>query len=283
MKNFPFALFGSFCVLLCLATLAPAQKLKPDEIVAKHLDSIGTGEARSAAKSRLAVGRAVVTFITQKNQKAEGRIVMASSGEKNFLGLNLNAMDYPGEKFSFDGANAKVATVINGQRSFFGNFIGSNNLILKDSLMGSALASSWALSDLSRTKAKISYDGTKKINGREHYVLGYSSKESGDLDISLYFDRESFRHTRTEYRRTSSAGIGVNPDQSSGFSETRLKVIEDYSDFKAVNGLTLPHTYKVLYSIAGQRGTTEVEWAYTLDEIVFNRVLDPKTFDAEAR
>lgn len=283
MKKFPFAPFGWLCILLCLTSLTSAQKLKPEEVVAKHLDAIGTGESRAAAKSRLAVGSAVVTFITQKNQKAEGRIVMASSGEKNFLGLNLNAMDYPGEKFSFDGSSAKVATVVNGQRSFFGNFIGSNDLILKDSLMGGALATSWALSDLSRTKAKISYDGTKKINGREHYVLGYSSKGSGDLDISLYFDKETFRHVRTEYRRTSSAGIGTGPDQSSGFSETRLKVVEDYSDFKTAGGLTLPHTYKVLYSITGQRGTTEVEWAYTLDEIVFNRTLDPKTFDADAR
>lgn len=283
MKKFSFAQLGWLCVVLCLSMIASAQKLKPEEIVAKHLESIGTGEARSAAKSRLVVGSAVVTFVTQKNQKAAGRIVLASSGEKNFLGLNLNAMDYPGEKFSFDGAKAKVATVISGQRSLFGNFVGSNDILLKDSLIGGALFSSWALNDLQRNKAKLSYDGTKKIDGREHYVLGYSSKNAGDLDISLYFDKESFRHVRTEYRRTSSAGIGVSPDQSSGFSETRLKIVEDYSQFNTVKGVTLPFSYKLNYSIAGQRGTTEVEWAYFLEDFSFNQNFDTNAFDADAK
>lgn len=268
---------------MCLAATASAQKLKPEEIVAKHLEAIGTSEARSAIKSRMAVGSAVVTFVSQKNQKAQGRIVMASAGNKNFLGLNLNANDYPGERFSYDGSKAKVAAVINGQRSLIGNFVGSNDILLKDSLMGGVLSTSWALLDLERGKAKLSYDGIKKVDGREHYVLGYSAKGGGDLNISLYFDKETFQHIRTEYRRTSSAGIGVSPDQSSGFSESRLKVVEDFSQFNNVKGLTLPFSYKLNYSITGQRGTTEVEWVYFLEEFSFNQTFDAKTFDADAR
>ena len=57
-------------VLSAFAASGLGQKLKPEEIVAKHLDSIGTAEARMATKTRMAVGDATVTFIPQKNQAA---------------------------------------------------------------------------------------------------------------------------------------------------------------------------------------------------------------------
>ena len=261
----------------------PAQKLKAEDVVAKHLDAIGTAEARAAAKSRMAVGDATVTFISQKNVGAQGRIVMASAGDKNFVGLSLNASDYPGERFSFDGTKAKVANTVNGQKSFFANFINSNDLLLRESLLGGALSSSWALNNIADRKAKLSFGGTKKIDGKEYYALNYSPKGGGDIDITLYFDKDTFRHTRTEYKRTSSASIGRTIDDSARQSETRMKVVEDFSDFKEFNGLTLPQTYKLLYTITGANGTTEVEWAYHLTEFAFNQPMDEKTFDADAK
>ena len=281
MKSFTRHLFTVFTFTLLTASIASAQKLKADEVVAKHLESIGTADARGAAKSMVAVGDAVVTFISQKNQTAQGRIVMASTGPKNFIGLQLNAVDYPGEKFSYDGNKAKVALVLNGKRSFFGNFVSSNEAILKESLMGGTLSLSWALSNAAR-KGKLSAEGIKKIDGREYYVLGYSPKGGSDIDVALYFDKETFRHTRTEYKYVSSAGIGATIDQSARQSETRLKVTEDYADFKDFNGLTLPQKYKVNYTITGANGTTEVEWAYAINEVEFNKPLDDKTFDADA-
>ena len=95
--------------------------------------------------------------------------------------------------------------------------------------------------------------GTKKIDGKEVYAVGYSRKGGSDVDVTMYFDKETFRHVRTEYKRTSSAGIGTSPEQSSGFSETRYKLVEDFGNFKTVNGLTLAQSYKVLYSATGQR------------------------------
>lgn len=277
----------SFVFLFILASMAVTglgQKLKPEEIVAKHLDSIGTAEARAAVKSRMAVGEASVTFLSQKNQPTTGRIVMASAGAKNFFGLSLNAMDYPGEKFSYDGTKAKVAVPTNNSpRSYLNIFVEGTGPVLRDSLLGGALTSSWALTDLSGKKAKVSGGGLKKIDGKENYALGYSPKGGGDYDITLFFDKDTFRHVRTEYKRSSSAAIGTNPNQSSGFDETRIKIIETYGDFKEQGGLMLPSTYKLLYTETGQRGTREVEWAYSLSEFAFNQPLDDKTFDIDAK
>ncbi len=278
-----FKLSAIFLLLAIFAVSAFAQKLKPEEVIAKHLESIGTAEVRASVKNQMAVGDVLVTFVSQKNQTAEGRIVMVSEGTKNFLGMNLNAADYPLEKFSYDGKNAKVAYVRTNIRSVLGNFVKSNDLLLEESLLGGTLSTSWALANTVGGKAKISFDGLKKIDGKEAYMLTYSPKGGGDVDIKLYFDKENFRHIRSEYKRTSSAAIGRTIDESARQSETRLKVTETFGDFKTETGLTLPHSYSLNYSTTGQNGTTEIEWKFALTQFMFNQSLDAKTFDADAK
>lgn len=257
-----------------------SQKMKPEEILAKHLDSIGTSAVRAADKTRIMVGDADVTFVSQKNLPAKGRIVLASAGEKFFWGLSLSSLDYPSEKFSFDGDKAKVGYVRIGIRSVLGNFVSSNNVLLEEGLLGGTLSTSWALLNMADKKVKLTSEGTKKIDGKDTYVLGFAAKS--DLDITLYFDKETFRHVRTEYKRTSSAGIGTNPNQSSRFSESRFKITEDFSDFKTENGINLPHNYRLNYLVSGQNGTTEIEWKFVFNEFAFNKNLADGTFDAEA-
>ena len=72
--------------------------------------------------------------------------------------------------------------------------------------------------------------------------------------------------------------MGVTIDQSARQSETRIRVTEDYSDFKSVDGYMLPHKYKMLYSISGQNGTNEVTWEFDLLEFAVNRPMDDATF-----
>lgn len=281
MNRLKFLVLSS--ILLCVFSgLVFAQKMKAEDVIAKHLESIGTAETRDSIKSHIFVGETTVKYITQKNQTTVGRIVLASSGEKNFWGMTLNSTDYPSEKFSFDGIKAKVGIVRVGNRSILGNFVASNNFLLEESLLGGALSTSWALRNLANRKVSLSYDGTKKIGGKEVYAIGYSVKGSGDLIVTLYFDKTNFRHVRTEYKRTSSAGIGLNPNQSSGFSETRLKVVEEFSDFKVFDGLTLPHSYVLFYSISGQNGTTEIEWKSLISESAFNQPIADSTFNLDA-
>lgn len=269
-----------FLLSVVFAISVSGQKLKAEEVIVKHLDSIGTLEARSSVKTRVAVGEATAKFISSKDQVVQGRIVLASEGPKNFIGMNMNSTLYPGERFTFDGKKANVAIVHVNTRSILGNFVQSNDMILEEGILGGALSSSWVLQNMATNKGKLSSAGIKKIDGKEYYALGYTRKGGGDLDITFFFEKDTFRHTRTEYKRSSSAGIGLRPEDSTRFSETRLKVTEDFSDFKTENGLNLPRKYRLFYSITGQAGTTEVEWSFVINEIAFNQILDPKTFDA---
>jgi hypothetical protein len=256
------ALFVLTVVFLSIGSTF-AQKMKAEDIIAKHLDSIGASDARAATKSQIAVGDAQIKFITKITTPVVGRIVIAAAGEKNFWGMNLNSTDYPLEKFSYDGSKAKVAFTRTGVRSILGNFVLSNNSLLEEGLLGGTLSHSWAMLNTTNRKAKISYDGTKKINGREAYVLGYSPRGGADIDIKLYFDKKTFRHIRTEYKRVSSAGIGSTPDASSRYSENRITLTEDFSDFKPEGKITLPHGYHILYSTTGtSSGSTEIEWTF---------------------
>jgi hypothetical protein len=264
------------------AFLVSGQKMKAEDVVAKHLESIGTSEARAAVKSQIAVGDVKFKIISKKNIEVGGRIVLASAAAKNFFGMNLEAADYQMDKLSFDGDKVKASFVRPGQRSLLGNFVLSNDALLRESLLGGTLSTSWALLDMADTKAKLSYDGTKKIDGKETYVLEYSPKSS-NLTIKMYFEKDSFRHIRTEYKQTFSAGIGKAANQSAGYDESRLTVTEDFGDFKKEKDLTLPHSYRLSYTVIGQSGTTEVEWTVNLTEFAFNQTLEDKTFDAEAK
>ncbi|MEP7213101.1 MAG: hypothetical protein ABI791_08505 [Acidobacteriota bacterium] len=265
--------------LLMISSPVIAQKMKAEEIVAKHLESIGSTEARAAVKIRIAVGDATAKFISTKDQQVQGRVVFASEGPKSFIGMSMNSTLYPGERFIYDGKKLSVAAVQANSRSVLGNFVQSNNMLVESGLLGGTLSTAWALDNLETSKGKLSFDGEKKIDGKETYVLGFSAKGGGDVDIAMYFDKETFRHVRTEYKRSSSAGIGSRPEDSTRFSETRIKLTEDFSDFKTENNLTYPQKYRINYSINGQAGTTEVEWNFALTEFAFNQKLDSKTFE----
>lgn len=279
MKYISVRAFFLLFILSIFALESNGQKLKVEEIVAKHLESLAKADVRTALKSFISVGDASAKFTSTKDQLVIGRIVLASEGTKNFFGLNMNSTSYAGERFSFDGKNVHVAFLQQGKRSILGNFIQSNTRIVEEGIFGGVLSSSWLLFNLNENGKKLSYSGMKKIGDNEAYVLGYAVK-GGDIDVAMYFEKDTFRHLRTEYKRISSAGIGLRPEDSTRFSESRLKVTEDFVDFKVVNGLTLPHEYKLSYSITGGGGTTEIEWVFKLNEFAINQKLEANTFDA---
>ena len=118
-------------IAISLFTMVPfvtAQKLGAQEIIAKHLDSIGTAEKRSAFKSIVVSGEVDVDYISQKRQPTSGRIVIATEGRKMFVGMNLNTPEYPQERFVFDGDKSAIGMVNRGGRSTLGNFIQSSTL-----------------------------------------------------------------------------------------------------------------------------------------------------------
>ena len=160
----------------------------------------------------------------------------------------------------------------------------------KHGILGGTLSTSWELLNFDDKKAKLKYSGLEKVEGEKLHKVKYEPKKGSELNITLYFDPETFQHVRTEYKRTIAADLGRNiggtnssssasrVDNSAGQSETRYVLSEDFSDFNKEDKLTLPHTYKLYLEIITGNGTATREWTMNLQNFTFNQTIDPKEF-----
>ena len=266
---------------LCGTKQAQAQKLKAEEIIAKHLEALGGAETLHSVTTRIESGTVVATFKTPTTAELGGRAVLASEGQKNVLAMIFqnSTSNYPHEKVGYDGRDVSGSYVRPGIRSTLGEFLLTHKNIVKQGLFGGSLSQAWTLLDPDR-KIKVEAGGSKKIGDRQAYVLKCYPTGS-DLKVTMYFDAETFQHLRTEYERSVVAQMGSNPETSASQAETRYKLTEEFSDFKKEGGLTLPHGYKIQLEILGRNGSFRAFWDLTLSQFQFNQKIDPVTFDVD--
>lgn len=259
-------------------TILADEKLKPEEIVAKHLESIGSAEERAAVKSRLIVGVSRYVRRGPGGGSTEGRAVLASENEKNMLGMKFGVPGYDIESVGFDGKDLTVGYVAPGVRSPLASLFRNYESVFKHGLLGGTLSSSWPLLALDGERAKLRYSGIKKVDGTNLHQVKYQPRKGSDMEISLFFDTETFRHVRTEYSRVVAANIGTGGvDSSASQRETRYKLVETFGDFRKEANLMLPHDYKINLEISGNAEIRD-EWTLTLTNFVFNQPIDPKDF-----
>jgi hypothetical protein len=263
-------------------TTFATDKIKPEEIVAKHLESIGTEQARKSINNRVMVGTATVTFHSPGKGQAVGQAVMASEGPKILIGMTFDNTNYPYEKLGYDGNTFTASFLSPGKRSTLGDFLNTYSGIVKQGLMGGSLSSAWPLLNMSSKRARLEYAGTKKINDREAYAIRYVTSGGSDFEVKLFFDKETFQHVRTEYDLVITAQLGRNPASSTAIEtqkETRYKMVEEFSDFKQEGGLTLPHAYKLRLAFQTRAGTYDADWTMNFTEFGYNKEIDASSYD----
>lgn len=258
-----------------------ASDVTPENLVAHHLDSIGTSEARAAVKSRVVQGKLKFTILVGGGGSVEGSWGLVSEQRKSNLVMRFSTGNWRGEQFVCNGEKVYVAAeTASLTRSLFGDFVHSQDYIIQEGLLGGELSTGWALANLDANHPKLSYDGVKKIDGQEVYDLAYRSKHSSDMQIHLYFDPATYHHVKTVYRMAIVPNIGTDITASSIQREIRYTVEERFKDFKTVNGLTLPSTYSIEYTEELQNGQTRaMRWDMNIDKSAENVGLDPKNFD----
>jgi hypothetical protein len=270
-------------ILLTITAASPSalavQKMKPEDVVAKHLESIGAEETRASVSSRIINGTTTVTFRSPGKGQIGGQAVVASRKNQVLMGMNFGNPNYPYEKLGFDGETLTTGYITPGSRSALANFFLTYDIIFKQGLIGGVLSSAWPLHDLTAKNPRLEYGGIKKINNREAYELEYYPRGGSDLQIKLFFDKETFQHVRTEYERVISALMGSNPDTSARQRETRYKLVEEFSDFKRESGLMMPHTYKINLESNTSGGTYSADWTMSLTQFQFNQRIDPSSFN----
>jgi hypothetical protein len=279
-------LICGLAIILLLTAMAASRPLLSDkvsveEVIAKHVESIGAADTRASIKNRVFSGTVLAAYRAPRTANFTGESVMASDGNKSFIGMRFENSSYGQERFAFDGHDVTIGYTNPGDRSNLGDFLLTHKDAIKSGLMGGALSSAWPLLNPANPKVKMSHAGTAKVNGAQAIEIKFEPKSGSDLQFSLFFDQETYRHIRTEYTRLISAGIGNNIDASGGQRSTRYKMTEDFSDFSKEGGLTLPHSYKISLELDTRNGTFTADWALKLTQFDFNQQIPPTTFKVQ--
>lgn len=260
-----------------------AADMKPEELVARHLDAIGNAQTRTGLKSRVVQGLGLYKILVGGSGSIPAKFVFASEGQKSDFLLKVNANGFMGEQFICDGSRTSVAgTYLDKSRSEFGTFILSEDIILRENLLGGVLSSGWPLLDLEAKKAKVHFEGIKKIDGKELLTLRYQPKKTTDLLIFLYFDPQTYQHVETIYKMEPSNTLEGGESAMAGRSTRRFRIEEHFSDFKTADGLTLPHVYDLRFTLEAESGFAKsIEWEMTNLNILNNQSVDQRSFQVK--
>jgi hypothetical protein len=312
-KNFAIAALALLCSICVLVSKSRAANppTNADELVALHLDSIASPTVRAGLKTRVAQAPVHYTILVGGAGVLDGKAQIASDGKKLVFMMKLPNNEYHGEQFVFDGEKDKVAfSTAQQARSAFGSFVFVQDAVIREGLLGGVLTTAWPLLNLDERKAKLSFDGLKKIDGQELYDVRYRPHKNSDLEIHLYFDPQTYRHVETTYSYSTtqslvgessaaaagltpvtpgSPGIGKggNPGSSPETAQARLnpnryRLTEKFSDFKTVDGVTLPTQDDIQFSQELQNGkTTLSDWDLKGLEVSNNMSVDPRAFEVK--
>lgn len=267
--------------VLIHVTYAGDSIVQVDELISRHLESIGAAGARGAAKDRVVQGAASYRILVGGSGKADGKAGFVSEGHKFRFIAKLPLIDYRGESIAFNGDSIGVAFAnANQTRSAFGTFVLTQDVIVRDGLFGGVLSTAWPLLSLDDRHAKLILDGKRKIDGQQFYQVRYQPAKRSEATIFLYFDPGTFRHVKTVYSTSVANNVGATIVDSSKLQPERSTLEERFSDFKTVDGLNLPTHWNIQFTRELPNGSTSVtEWDVKSEQIRHNVGLDPKNFE----
>jgi hypothetical protein len=296
-------------VILCLSLSVSwtgygvaKDQVTPEQVVAAHLKSLGSPEALAALKTLTFLGTTSVEFIQGASGSMSGTSMFASEGKKLAIVFKYSDINYPGEYFAYNGKDVSVGHISPGQRSQVADFLYRYNGILKEGLLGGVFSTGWPLLNLQEKQVNLTYRETT-IDGRRLHEIEYRPKQGlNDTKIKLYFDFETYRHVRTDYRvrvRDDMSAAPAGGDTRTGkfqvpngepvgldtlkggLPESIYELTEKFDDFKKIGALTFPHSYTIDYSIEGQGHAFIGKWTMKAGQWAFNRTLDERIFVAQ--
>lgn len=264
------------------ASIIPAaEKMRTEELVAKHLESIGTATARAAAKNRVMNGAAEVTFRLGAQGHLVGKSTILSEGNKYRLEMSFLHEQYLGEQIAYNGQNVTAGTVRSGVRTNLASFLYNYDFLLKEGLVGGTTSSGWFLLDVAGRQPKLEYGGLKNIDGKKLHELKYKGgKGAGTFQTFFYFDPVTFRHVLSLYSlRVPAYLANTMPSLTQDQLEGSYRLREEFGAFKTVDGLTLPHFYKLVLTVEGQDQTFLADWTINISQVLHNQQLNAGSFN----
>lgn len=262
------------CVLGIQITGVFAKDPTPEQLIAEHLKSIGTPAVVSQMKSSSFVGTAEVNFILGMIGQMKGPSMLMSEGSKIGIMIKFEDINYPGEYFAYDGKSVSVGNIKPGLKSPIADFLFRYNKIMKNGMLGGIFSRAWPLFDIKGNKPRNMKVRTTKVEGVTLYELEYRPRDDhGDMKIRMYFNPETYRHVRTEYKVSTKDDVttGNTPVIFEVRGESYYTLTEKFDDFRQVGDLTFPYSYTLDYMIDGINQSGFIaNWKINVQEIGFN-------------
>jgi hypothetical protein len=257
-----------FLLIILASASITAAELSVEEIISKHLASIGTKEKRDEIKTQMATGMSeFASKLPPKRTTGKGAIV-SEAGELLFI-TSFASNEYPLERIGYFKGSVNIP---------LGAFVADHSSLLSEGLFAGVISSSWNLCDPQVRRGTFETAGTKKIDGHKVYALNYFPKtNSSEFSVKMFFDAETFQHVRTEYRHAMSgkeATFGKLGNQSGVI----LTLTEEFGNFKTIDEITMPYSYKIKYMTDSNSGTAEWDWGFNVGQYVYNQKLKEDFF-----
>jgi hypothetical protein len=269
---------------LCATVDGSAKKMKADALVALHLKAIGENLVR---KNRVAQGLGTVDIRVGNKAKMVGPAMLLAEGNKLRTQIQFGHPQYAGETLIRNGERLDIAYVSPGVRSRLGSTLWDFfPRLAQEGLYGGILSTDWALLDLGKRRARVRYQGLKKFEGRRLHRLEYRPKKGVDYRIRIYFEPETYRHVASRYRLTLPAGMGRGMVNIRGGAfgagsgpadKIRISLTETFSDFKEVDGLNLPHHYRIALNTSAIGGFVG-HWEIKIDRMMHDQRIAARAF-----
>jgi hypothetical protein len=249
-----------------------------DVLIQKHLESIGTPQARAAAKSRVLVGQGMLSSKLGYAGRIGGPAQLASEGNDFLLAIIFNSNDYPYEKLAYDGKDITLGRP-SGDISQLGEFIKSQSAIIKQGYFGGVLSASWPLLDPTNKKLKVEYGGIENVGGKPLYKLKARVPGSGDMRVSLYFEPDTFHHVLTVYTYTIQPHmISHDSTEDASAKASYFTLTERFSNFKKAGDLVLPLGYAIDLTNQLQDSTQQLTWSISFSQVFYNQEIEASAF-----
>ncbi len=314
MKKWGWRIALSTVLFPMAAVDVTAKKLKTEKLIALHLQAIGENVVR---KNRVAQGSGSMDIRVGGQGNLDGRAILLAEGDKLRTSLTFGHVQYPQETLIRNGDQLDIAYITPGVRSQLGTTIWENfPRLAQEGLYAGVLTTDWALLNLKKKRAKIRYRGLKKFEGRNLHEVDYKPKKKVSYRVRLYFEPETYRHVASKYRivvpraamrglTNISSGGGAPVGASGGITpgnrtvsnsrgsllgqiggpgagddptnRSTVELTERFSDFKEVDGLTLPHHYKITLNVDANTGFVG-HWEMKIDLMSHDRQIAQKAF-----
>jgi hypothetical protein len=244
------------------------QELTAEQIIQKHIAAVGGKEKLTRFKTRVAIG------MVQKENEPAGKMAIMSEVP------NRVSAFYAFEKFDwrliYDGTNSIYRPTTSGALAIF---IRKYQESLASGFLFNGIALYNTLLDSETGKVSFKARGTKKIDGREAYVV--EAQTGKGINVKLFFDAETFMWIRTDFGQAhyaKQAGAFSNGAVAHNQDEITVDYYFVTSDFRKIDGLMLPFKFEqvITYPLTRDKSSSVIKG--TITEYKHDIPIDPGMF-----